>query len=131
MRGNDRSHKKIQVEFYPTAVAGRENLAAACKRPYLKRQTGDHPMSDQANRFLGDTIGRTIVKLLVVSLIVGFVMSAFHWYPIDVFYAIQDFFRELWRTGFAALGSVGRYLLLGATIVIPAFIILRLLNYRR
>ncbi len=34
-------------------------------------------MADGINRFLGDTPGRTLVKLIVVSLIVGFVMSVF------------------------------------------------------
>ena len=38
-------------------------------------------MSDRVNRFLGDTPGRTLVKLLVVSLIVGFIMTVFGIYP--------------------------------------------------
>ncbi|MDO1580922.1 DUF6460 domain-containing protein [Rhizobium oryzicola] len=88
-------------------------------------------MSDQMNRLLGDTPGRTVVKLIVVSLIVGFVMAVFNLHPWDIFYGIRDFLVDLWHRGFHALGAVGDYLLLGATIVIPAFIILRILNYRR
>ena len=88
-------------------------------------------MSDQVNRFLGDSIGRTLVKLLVVSLIVGFVMTIFGWAPLDIIYGIRHFVLDLWHRGFAALGRIGDYLLLGATVVIPVFIVLRLFSYRR
>lgn len=88
-------------------------------------------MADGVNRFLGDTPGRVIVKLLVVSVIVGFVMAVFGWTPYGILYTIRDFVLDLWHSGFAALGRVGDYLLLGAAVVVPAFIILRLLSYRR
>ncbi|WP_337271340.1 DUF6460 domain-containing protein [Oryzifoliimicrobium ureilyticus] len=88
-------------------------------------------MSDQVNKFLGDSLGRTIVKLIVVSLIVGFVMSIFGWRPMELVYYVRHFILDLWYRGFAALGSIGDYLVLGATIVVPAFILLRLLNFRR
>ena len=88
-------------------------------------------MSDGVNKFLGDSPLRVLVKLIVVSILVGFVMTVFDWRPMDLLDGIRDFFVDLWRTGFAALGRVGDYLLLGAAVVIPAFIILRLLSYRR
>jgi hypothetical protein len=52
-------------------------------------------------------------------------------HPWDVLFGIRDFITDLWHRGFHALGAVGDYLILGATVVIPAFIILRILNYRR
>ncbi len=79
-------------------------------------------MSDQVNKFLGDSVGRTLVKLLVVSLIVGFIMAVFGWAPLDFIYGFRDFVLEVWHRGFSALGRVGDYLLLGATIVIPIFL---------
>lgn len=88
-------------------------------------------MSERTNRFLGDTPGRVLVKLIVVSLIVGVVMSAFNWYPMDILYGIQDFFRHLWNLGFGAIERFAGYFLLGAAVVIPAFIVLRLLSYKR
>ncbi|MFN7010373.1 MAG: DUF6460 domain-containing protein [Allorhizobium sp.] len=87
-------------------------------------------MTDRVNRFLGDTPGRTAIKLVVVSLIVGFVMHVFGIYPVDIIEGIRHFFIELWYRGFAALGRVGDYLLLGATVVIPVFIVLRLISAR-
>lgn len=88
-------------------------------------------MSGGLTRFLGDTPGRTALKLLVISFVVGVVMSAFNWYPVDVFYMIRDTLVNIWETGFAALGRFGVYLALGACVVIPVFLVLRLLNFRK
>lgn len=88
-------------------------------------------MSGRLTRFLGDTPGRTLVKLLVISFIVGAVMTAFNWDPMDVFDGARRFVVELWNTGFAALGRFGHYILVGAVIVIPVFLVLRILSYRR
>ncbi|MDA4848066.1 DUF6460 domain-containing protein [Hoeflea poritis] len=88
-------------------------------------------MSERLNRFLGDSLGRTLVKLVVISFIVGAVMSAFNWYPIDVIYAVRDFVVNVWELGFAALGRFGDYLLLGAVVVVPVFLVLRILSFRR
>ncbi|WP_367716156.1 DUF6460 domain-containing protein [Nitratireductor sp. GISD-1A_MAKvit] len=82
-------------------------------------------------RFLGDSPLRVIIKLLIVSLIVGFVMSAFNWSPFDVFYALRDTVLHLWNMGFEALGRFASYIVLGAVVVVPAYLILRLMNYRR
>ncbi|MCY0149799.1 MULTISPECIES: DUF6460 domain-containing protein [Hoeflea] len=88
-------------------------------------------MSDRLTRFLGDTPGRTALKLLVASFVVGVIMAAFNWYPEDILYMIRDFAVNLWETGFAALGRFGTYLALGAGVVIPVFIVMRLLNLRK
>ncbi|MDI7862282.1 DUF6460 domain-containing protein [Rhizobiaceae bacterium n13] len=88
-------------------------------------------MSDQTNRLLGDTPARTAIKLIVVSLIVGFVMTIFGLDPWDIVSGLRNFVLDIWQTGFAALGRIGNYLLVGATVVIPVFVILRLLSYRR
>ncbi|MBW3097452.1 DUF6460 domain-containing protein [Pseudohoeflea coraliihabitans] len=88
-------------------------------------------MAERLNRFLGDSPLRTLLKLLVISFIVGVVMSAINWYPVDIYFWLRDMVVHLWETGFAALGRFGSYLVLGATIVIPIFLLLRLVNYRR
>ncbi|MBN9236845.1 MULTISPECIES: DUF6460 domain-containing protein [Phyllobacteriaceae] len=82
-------------------------------------------------RFLGDTPLKILLKLVVVSFLVGIVMSAFGWSPFDVLYGIQNFFLDLWHMGFRAIDRFVGYILLGAAIVVPAFIILRLASYRK
>lgn len=88
-------------------------------------------MSEGFNRLLGDTPGRTFVKLVILSVVVGFVMSMMGLSPWDLVRFIDDGIREIWRSGFKALGRVGDYLLVGAMIVIPVFIVLRILNWRK
>ncbi|WP_145638844.1 DUF6460 domain-containing protein [Neorhizobium alkalisoli] len=88
-------------------------------------------MPDTVNRFLGDTPGRTLVKLIVVCLLVGFVLAFFGYTPDNIIGSLRYHFYDLWYNGFAALGKVGNYLLLGAIVVIPLFIIIRLMSFRR
>lgn len=88
-------------------------------------------MSGTLTRFLGDSPLRVLLKLIVVSFIVGIVMAALDWTPRDIFDNIADFFRYLWYTGFDALDSFVGYLLLGAAIVVPAFLVIRLMSFRR
>lgn len=88
-------------------------------------------MSDKMTTFLGDSLGRTIIKLLVISFVVGILMSALNFTPYDVWYGIRDFFISLYNLGFEALGRVGKYFLWGAAIVVPIFLLLRFLNFKK
>ena len=88
-------------------------------------------MSDRFNRLLGDTPGRTAVKLLILSVVVGFIMSMMGLSPWDLVRFIDNGIRELWHSGFRALGRIGDYLLVGAMVVVPVFVILRILNWRK
>jgi hypothetical protein len=82
-------------------------------------------------RLLGDSPLRVLLKLLVVSFIVGLVMNAFGWSPLDVYYGIRNFFLDIWNLGFRAIDRFLGYILLGGAIVVPAFILLRIVNYRK
>ena len=88
-------------------------------------------MSNGVNGFLGDTPLRVLIKLLILSVAVGFLMSIFGLYPDDILFAARDFVLDLWNTGFKTLGRLGDYLLLGAVIVVPIFILIRLFSYKR
>lgn len=87
-------------------------------------------MSDKLTQFLGDTPSRTIVKLLVISLVVGIIMSATGFTPMDVWHGITGFIERIYRLGFAAFGRFGEYLVYGAMIVVPVFLIMRVLKFR-
>ncbi len=49
----------------------------------------------------------------------------------DVLNGIKNFFVDLWNMGFRAVDRFVGYFLLGAAIVIPAFILLRLFSLRK
>lgn len=81
-------------------------------------------------RFLGDTPLRVAVKLVIISVVVGMVMNAFGWRPLDIVDGILSFAERIWNLGFSVIYDSLEYLFLGAAIVVPAFIIIRLLSYR-
>ena len=82
-------------------------------------------------RFLGDSPLRVLLKLLVVSFLVGLIMHAFGWTPMDIFYGVRQFFIDLRNLGFHAIDRFLGYILLGAAIVVPVFILLRIASYRK
>ncbi|HWK12879.1 MAG TPA: DUF6460 domain-containing protein [Rhizobiaceae bacterium] len=83
------------------------------------------------NGFLGDSPLRVLVKLVVLSFLVGLVMSAFGWTPGDIYRSLVLAVERVWYMGFAAIDNVVGYFLLGAAIVVPVFLLIRLANYRR
>jgi len=87
-------------------------------------------MAARLNRFLGDTPLRTAVKLLVMSLVAGFVMNTVGWSPRDILRGVTNFFRKIWDLGFDAIFSSLEYLIVGAAVVIPVFLFIRLMSYR-
>jgi len=87
-------------------------------------------MANAATRFLGDSPVRIVIKLAVLSLVVGIVMRALGWHPRDIYSGVVNFVQGLWELGFDAIYGALDYLLLGAAIVIPAFVIIRIINYR-
>jgi hypothetical protein len=82
-------------------------------------------------KFLGDSPLRVAIKLLVISFLVGVVMSTFGWSPYDVVGWVRDTVMRAWNMGFATVDRFLEFMLLGAAIVIPAFIVLRLVSYRK
>ncbi len=84
-------------------------------------------MSDPVTRFLGDSPARTFVKLAVLSLVAGVIMSALDFTPVEVWHAAVDFVRWLYNLGFEAFGRIGIYFVYGAMVVVPVFVVLRLL----
>ncbi|MBL4597428.1 MAG: hypothetical protein JKX93_00515 [Rhizobiaceae bacterium] len=83
-------------------------------------------MENRLSQFLGDTPGRTLVKLAVISFVVGIIMSALNFTPIELWYAIEDFFRKIYELGFDAVWRIARYFVWGALFVVPVFVLLRL-----
>ena len=76
--------------------------------------------------FLGDTPLRTIIKLVVISVVVGIIMAAFNFTPVDVWYMVREFALWLYDLGYEAFGRVGIYLVYGAMVVVPVFVLMRL-----
>ncbi len=88
-------------------------------------------MSERINKFLGDTPGRTLMRLLIISFVVGIIMSTIGLSPIELWYKLQDFVRQLYHLGFDAIWRIAKYFVWGAVVVVPLFLLMRLLKYSR
>ncbi|GLQ10951.1 hypothetical protein GCM10007913_28830 [Devosia yakushimensis] len=81
-------------------------------------------------RLLGERPGGLVIRLVVLSLIVGFIMAVL---GIDARYVFQSAVRmveDALRDGTGLLGNLVRYTLAGAALVVPIWIVLRLLKRR-
>jgi uncharacterized protein DUF6460 len=80
--------------------------------------------------FGGSPLG-VVARLALVSILVGVILSAFGLDPFDIVHSVQKMIRTLWDLGFDAIRWLWRYFLLGAVIVIPIWILMRLFNAPR
>ncbi len=87
-------------------------------------------MSERINNFLGDTPGKTLVRLLIISFVVGIVMSTLGLTPMELWYKLQDFVVRLYNLGFDAIWRIAKYFVWGAVVVVPIFLLSRLLKMR-
>ena len=87
--------------------------------------------SSSLSNFLGGSPGRVILQLVILSLIVGFVLSYFELTPFDLLAFIKRSFISLWNSGLGTLRDFANWLVVGAVIVIPLFILARLFSSRR
>ncbi len=86
-------------------------------------------MSPNLTRFLGDTPFRVFIRLLVISFIVGLVLATLDIHPFEIFSWLERVFRRIWEMGFEAIERGLGYLVLGALIVVPAFLVMRVLKF--
>lgn len=82
-------------------------------------------------RFLGDSPVRVLVKLLLMSLLVGWVMNWLAITPADLADRIASLVSHAWSLGLDGLSEFGGTIALGATVVVPLFLLGRLSNARR
>lgn len=84
-----------------------------------------------AAALLGDTPGRVLVRLVVLSLLVGFAMSVFGVSPRDLFASIERLFAGLFESGWETVRLGLEYAATGAMVVLPVWVVLRLLSLGR
>ena len=85
-------------------------------------------MSGRLTRFLGDTPLRVFIRLVVLSFVVGLVLSALDIDPVEILWWIELLAERAWSMGFAFFGNALEYLIIGALIVVPIFLLMRLLK---
>ncbi|HXD43845.1 MAG TPA: DUF6460 domain-containing protein [Pseudolabrys sp.] len=88
-------------------------------------------MADNVGRWLGGSPMAVLGRLILASILVGVILAALGLDPFDIVRSAERLFRWFWNMGFDAFRWLWRYFLLGAVIVIPIWIIMRLINGAR
>jgi hypothetical protein len=79
-------------------------------------------------RFFGGSPLMVLVRLILLSILVGVVLSVLGFDPWNIIPSIKRFVIGIWDMGFDAVRWIWRYFLLGAIIVIPIWLIIRLVR---
>lgn len=81
---------------------------------------------NQLARFMGGSPLWVIVRLLVLCVVVGVILSALGIDPRNILESLVRLVTNLFSFSFEAIERLWRYFLLGAVIVIPLWLILRI-----
>ena len=106
----------------------------APRPPDRPSATGSQPsptesaMTNHAIRFFGGPPLAVVVRLILLSILVGVVLHASGLDPWNILDSIRRFILSIWNMGFDAVRWVWRYFLLGAVIVLPIWLIVRLVR---
>ena len=84
--------------------------------------------SDTTTRIFGGSPLAVIGRLILVSILVGVILSVLGLDPFDIIHSIERLVRNIWNMGFDAVRWLWRYFLLGAVIVFPVWLVVRVLK---
>jgi hypothetical protein len=84
-----------------------------------------------AYRFFGGSPLSVIFRLVLLSILVGVILKVIGLDPWNIWRSLSDLARAIWDMGFDAIEWIWRYFLLGAVIVIPIWVIVRLARASR
>jgi hypothetical protein len=84
--------------------------------------------SPSVTRFLGGPPLAVLGKLILLSILIGVVLQAIGFDPWNIAESIRRLVQWIWDLGFDAVRRLWRYFLLGAVIVVPVWLILRLMR---
>ena len=76
-------------------------------------------------RIFGGNPAVVLLRLVILSLIVGVVLAALGFSPYDILQNLQNLVIRIYDMGFAAVEKAFRYFLLGAVIVFPIWAVMR------
>lgn len=83
-------------------------------------------MGSNLQRFLGGSPGAVLVKLVFLSLLVGAFMAFLNVTPVGLFERVLRVLRDVVDLGFESFREVGRWILYGAMVVVPLWLLSRL-----
>lgn len=88
-------------------------------------------MASRLNRFFGGPPGWVLVRLILLSVVIGVIFSALGVHPFDIIDALERAVARIWAMGFDAVREGFYYFLLGAMVVFPVWVVMRLVRASR
>jgi len=82
-------------------------------------------------RFFGGPPAAVIGRLILLSILVGVILAAIGLDPWNIIDSVRRLILHIWTMGFDAVRWLWRYFLLGAVIVIPVWLVARLMKAPR
>jgi Family of unknown function (DUF6460) len=78
------------------------------------------------DRFFGGSPLWVVVRLILLSIVIGVLLSALGLDPWNILQSVERLIRRILDLGWDAVAWLWRYFLLGAVLVIPIWLIVRL-----
>jgi hypothetical protein len=90
------------------------------------------PMADShVSRFFGGPPLSVIFRLVLLSILVGVILEVLGLDPWNIIQSLRALMLRIWDMGFDVVRWLWRYLLLGAAIVVPIWLIVRVIRAPR
>ncbi|HWP14079.1 MAG TPA: DUF6460 domain-containing protein [Xanthobacteraceae bacterium] len=84
--------------------------------------------SSYVTRFFGGPPLSVIFRLLLLSILIGVILEVLGLDPWNVIDSLTRLLLRIWDMGFDAVRWLWRYLLLGAALVVPIWLVVRLMR---
>ena len=92
----------------------------------------ERPMANNyLNRFFGGPPLSVIFRLILLSILIGVILEVIGLDPLNIIESLKRLVLHIWDMGFDAVRWLWRYFLLGAIVVIPIWVIVRLARVPR
>jgi len=97
--------------------------------PSERPTAGPRPASNDAlTRFFGGPPLSVIFRLVLLSILIGVILEVLGLDPWNILQSLRTLVQRIWDMGFDAVRWLWRYLVLGAAIVVPVWLVVRLMR---
>jgi hypothetical protein len=83
------------------------------------------------DRFFGGRPLSVIFRLVLLSILIGVILEVMGLDPLNIIDSLRRLLLRVWDMGFDAVRWLWRYLVLGASIVVPVWLIVRFARMAR
>jgi hypothetical protein len=103
-------------------------MSMPSERPTADNQSPGSTGNGAIARFLGGRPLAVIFRLVLLSILIGVILEVLGLDPWNIIDSLRRLTLRIWDMGFDAVRWLWRYLLLGAAIVVPVWLIMRLMR---